>query len=68
MEESILSNRSFQELIKKLKINPQQERFLLDELSKMDGKERLELLDMLIKVYELNQEEAESIEKLRNNL
>ena len=68
MEESILSNRSFQELIKKLKINPQQERFLLDELSKMDGKERLELLDMLIKVNELNQEEAESIEKLRNNL
>ncbi len=60
-------NMNLEGFIKTLKISSEQERFLLDELPKMDGKERLELLEMLTKVYALNQEEAQSIKRLGDN-
>ena len=43
--------------IKSLKISPEQEKFLLDDLPKLNEAERLELLGMLKNVYLLNKEE-----------
>jgi hypothetical protein len=64
--ESILSDKNLKEFIIRLKIMPEQEKFLLDELPKMDLKERLELLEMLKNVYELNQEESQVVEKVKS--
>lgn len=63
----LLNDISLGSFIKTLKISPEQETFLLGELSKMDGKERLELLGTLTKVYALNQDEDRAIKRLEDN-
>jgi len=63
----ILTNENLANFIKSLKINPEQEKYLLEELPKMDGKERLELLDMLKNVYVLNEEENQAMQKIKDN-
>jgi len=62
-----LSNKNLQELVKALKINDAQKSFLLNELPQMNGKERLELLDMLKKVFVLDKEESQAIKKIKDN-
>jgi len=67
MVRSLLSNEYLQEFICKLRINPGQERFLIDELPQMDRGERLELLETLTDVYALNREEDQAIKNLKTN-
>ena len=67
MVNPILDNDNLKNFIKSLKINPEQEKFLLDELPSMDEKERLELLDTLKNIYLLNEEEKNAIQKVKDN-
>lgn len=64
---TILSNNSLKSFIESLRIISEQKKFLLDELPKMDKKERVELLEMLANVYALNQEEDETLKRLKDN-
>ena len=63
----ILDNDNLRDLIKSLKINQEQQNFLLDELPKLDEKERMELLETLKDVYLLNAEEDNAIKKIKNS-
>lgn len=63
----ILDNDNLKTFIKSLKIDPEQEKLLLDEVPKLDEKERLELLNTLKDVYVLNKEEDQAIKKVKDN-
>jgi len=63
----LLDTDNLKNFILSLKINPEQEKFLLDELPTLDEKERLELLNTLKDVYILNEEEDQAIKKIKDN-
>lgn len=67
MIDTILSTENLKKLILELKISPEQEKFLLDNLPQMDEKERIKLLETLKNVYLLNEEEKQAIEKVKSN-
>jgi len=67
MANSLLSTESLINSIKSLKINKEQEQFLLNELPKMTKKEKSDLLEMLKKVRLLNDEEKQAIENVKSN-
>jgi len=67
MVNPILDNDNLKNFIMSLKISPEQEKFLLDELPQMDAKERLELLDTLKDVCLLNEEENQALKKIKEN-
>jgi len=67
MVNPLLETDNLKNFILSLKISPEQEKFLLDELPSMDEKERLELLNTLKDVYLLNEEEKKAKEKIKNN-
>jgi len=67
MANLILNNDNLKDFVTNLKLNPEQESFLLDELPGLDEKERSELLTMLKDVYILNEEKNQAIEKIKNN-
>ena len=67
MTNSILDTENLKNFIMSLKINPEQQNFLIEELPNMDEKDRLELLNTLKDVYALNQEEDQAMQKVRDN-
>jgi hypothetical protein len=67
MVNPLLDTDNLKNFILSLKINPEQEKFLLDELPSMDEKERSELLDTLKNIYLLNEEEKNAIQKVKDN-
>jgi hypothetical protein len=67
MTDTILSTENLKKLILGLKISPDQEKFLLDNLPQMDEKERIKLLETLKNVYLLNEEEKQAMEKVKSN-
>ena len=62
-----LSDEGLKNFIKTLRIDPEQEKVLVDELPKMDTTERLELLKALTDVYILNQQQDEAVARLQAN-
>jgi hypothetical protein len=68
MVNPILNNASLEKFITSLKINPEQEKVLIENLPNMDAKERIELLKMLKDVYLLNAEEDQAIKKIEENI
>lgn len=52
-------------MVKSLKIDKDQESFLLEKIPQMDKEERVSLFKTLAEVYLLNMEEKESLERLR---
>ena len=64
----ILDNDNLKNFILSLKISPEQEKFLLDELPALDEKERLELLNTLKDVYLLNEEEDQAIKRIEDSM
>ena len=67
MVSSILDNDNLKNFIISLKLNPEQEKILFDELPELDENERLELLNTLKDVYILNTEKDQAIKKVREN-
>lgn len=67
MANLFLSNKSFEELIKKLKINDEEKKELISKVLVMDKEERQKFLDVLKEIYLLDLEEAEAIEKIQKN-
>lgn len=63
----ILNTSNLKDFILSLKINPEQEKYLLDELPTMNEKERIELLETLNNIYILNEEKDRAIEKIKDN-
>ena len=66
-QNSILGNNSLFNFIKSLKINPEQEKVLAEEIPQMDTGERIELFKALTDVYILNQQQDEAVAKLQAN-
>ncbi|MCX6722525.1 MAG: hypothetical protein NT094_00460 [Candidatus Staskawiczbacteria bacterium] len=67
MANPLLDTGNLKNFILSLKINPEQKKFLLDELPTLDENERLELLNTLKNVYVLNEEENQVIKKIKEN-
>ena len=67
MVNPLLDTNNLKNFIQSLKIDPEQEKLLLDKLPTMDENERLELLDTLKNVYILNEEHGQAVEKLKAN-
>jgi hypothetical protein len=67
MANILLTDNNLKKFIESLKLPDEQKNFLLDELPKLDEKERLELMDTLKDVYILNEEEKGAIEKMKKN-
>ena len=67
MVNPILDTDNLKSFIASLKISPEQEKSLLDELPTMDEKERMELLETLKNVYILNEEKDKAIKKIKDN-
>lgn len=67
MVNPILDTDNLKGFIEGLKISEEQKKLLFDDLPKMDGNERLKLLDMLKDVYLLNEEEDQAIKKIKDN-
>ena len=63
----ILDNDNLKTFIESLKLSPEQKNLLIDELPKLDEKERLELLDTLKDVYVLNAEEDQAKQKIKDS-
>ncbi len=67
MVNALLDADNLKDFILSLKINPEQEKFLIGQLPTLDENERLELLNTLKNVYVLNEEEKVAIEKVKDN-
>jgi hypothetical protein len=67
MANPFLTDKNLKNFIESLKLSGEQKNFLLDELPQLDDEERLELLDTLKDVYLLNREEADAIQKIKDN-
>jgi len=67
MAESFLSNKNLSGFINTLKLNPEQNKFLLERLPTLDKKERVSLMKVLKDIFILNMEEAEVIDSIKNN-
>jgi len=65
MVNPILDNDNLKTFIMSLGISSEQEKFLLDELPRMDEAERLEMLNALKDVYILNEEKKQAVAKLQ---
>lgn len=68
MVNPILTDENLKKFITSLKIKPEQEKSLLENLPKMNEAERTELLTMLKDVYALNAEEDQAIKKIQDNI
>lgn len=62
---ALIKNKGLQALVKSLKIDKDQESFLLEKIPQMDKEERVSLFKTLMEVHLLNMEEKESLERLR---
>ena len=67
MANALLETENLKNFILSLKINPEQEKFLFDQLPTLNENERLELLNTLKDVYLLNEEEKQAVEKVKAN-
>ena len=67
MANLLLDTNNLIDFIKSLKINPEQEKVLIDKLPSLNEKERLDLLEMLKDVYVLNEEENQAKEKIKES-
>lgn len=65
MTNALIKNKGLQDMVKSLKIEKDQESFLLEKIPQMDKEERVSLFKTLMEVYLLNTEETESLERLR---
>lgn len=65
MTNGLIKNKGLQDMVKSLKIEKDQESFLLEKIPQMDKEERVSLFKTLMEVYLLNTEETESLERLR---
>jgi len=66
--EMLVSQASLASFIKTLKIESTQEEYLLDNLPNMNTQERLDLLDMLARVYLLEQDKKASLERIKEQI
>jgi hypothetical protein len=64
----ILSNDSLREFILSLKIEKEQEKFLLEKLPNMTSEERIKLMEILEKVYVLDKEKTASLERVKEQI
>ena len=60
-----LTNDSLKSFISGLKISKEHKNTLIEALPEMDSEERTKLLKVLSKIYFLDLEEAEAIEKIK---
>ena len=67
MANALLETENLKNFILSLKINPEQEKLLIDQLPTLDENERLELLNTLKDIYLLNEEEKQAVEKVKAN-
>ena len=60
----IFYNDNLKDFVKNLKIGPEQKKYLISKIPEMDLGERIRLFKTLTKVYLLDLEEAEAIERI----
>lgn len=63
----LLTDNNLKKFIETLKIADEQKNFLIDELPRLDEKERVKLLEKLKDIFVLNIEEKDALEKIKNN-
>ncbi|MCX6720023.1 MAG: hypothetical protein NTV36_02855 [Candidatus Staskawiczbacteria bacterium] len=63
----LLTDNNLKKFIEGLKLPDSQKNFLLDEISQMDAKERIDLLEALKDVVILNEEEKQALQKVKDN-
>ena len=64
MDHSLINNQSLEKFIQCLKISGEKKDFLLGKIPEMDAEERLALFKTLTKVYLLDLEEKEAVDRI----
>ena len=67
MKNKFLTYKNFRQFINGLKISDEQKNALIADIPQMNKEERTELLNTLKKIYLLDLEEAEAIERIQKN-
>ena len=64
MDHSLINNQSLEKFVQGLKISGEKKDFLLGKIPEMDAEERLALFKTLTKVYLLDLEEKEAVDRI----